>query len=156
DEIDTLLGPGGPDGNDAAIVRRHFGIEPGGNAPHDPQQEFTGKNLLYVAADAHTLSAAMGRPLQDIEAVLQRARVAMFEARLHRPRPHLDDKVLTAWNGLMIGAFARMARFVSGGVRVDAGPGAPFLEAARRAATFLRDKLWRPESGTLLRRYRRG
>jgi len=150
DEIDALLGA------DAELVRRHFGIEPGGNAPHDPQQEFTGRNILYVAVDARTLSAAIGRPLPDIEAALHRARVAMFEARLSRPRPHLDDKVLTAWNGLMIGAFARMARFVSGGTRVEAGPGAPFLQAARRAATFLREQLWRPESGTLLRRYRRG
>jgi hypothetical protein len=45
---------------------------------------------------------------------------------------------------------------VSGGGRIEAGSGAPFLHAARRAATFLREHLWRPESGTLLRRYRRG
>ena len=43
DEVDALLG------DDAAVVKLRFGIEPDGNAPQDPQQEFTGKNLLYVA-----------------------------------------------------------------------------------------------------------
>src|SRR5438132_3434603 len=43
DEIDALLG------EDADIFKRRFGVEPNGNAPIDPQQEFTGKNLLYVA-----------------------------------------------------------------------------------------------------------
>ena len=58
DEIDALLG------DDAPIVKLRFGIEPDGNAPHDPQQEFTGKNLLYVArsideiADGDRRSAA--------------------------------------------------------------------------------------------------
>jgi uncharacterized protein YyaL (SSP411 family) len=72
----------------------------------------------------------------------------MFEARVKRPRPHLDDKVLTAWNGLMIAAFARAARV--------AADGQGYLHSARRAASFLRDRMWNDESGTLLRRYRRG
>src|SRR5436309_9560219 len=41
DEVDALLG------DDAAIVKMRHGIESGGNAPQDPQQEFTGKNILY-------------------------------------------------------------------------------------------------------------
>src|SRR6185437_16227650 len=43
EEIGAVLGA------DADIARRRFGIEPGGNAPQDPQGEFTGKNLLYTA-----------------------------------------------------------------------------------------------------------
>ena len=50
----------------------------------------------------------------EVEDVLARARLAMFAARLERPRPHLDDKVLTAWNGLMIAAFARAGRVKQG------------------------------------------
>ena len=56
-EVDALLG------TDAELVRRHFGIERDGNAPHDPQQEFTGKNILYVAAAADALAADSGRPV---------------------------------------------------------------------------------------------
>ena len=46
----------------------------------------------------------------DVQAALGRMRDGLFAARARRPRPHLDDKVLTAWNGLMIAAFARAAR----------------------------------------------
>jgi len=56
--------------------------------------------------------------------------------------------VLTAWNGLMIAAFARASRVVA--------DGQGYLHAARRAATFLRDRMWNDETSTLLRRYRRG
>src|SRR5439155_25748806 len=75
-----------------------------------------------------------------------------FEVRGTRPRPHLDDKVLTAWNGLMIAAFARASRVVP--------KGAPYLDAARRAASFIRDRMWNGTSSNtgqaLLRRYRHG
>ena len=104
DEIGTLLG------GDAGVVRKRFGIEPGGNAPHDPQQEFTGKNILYVDQPIEDIAIRTGRPADEIIDVLARARKRMFEARAGRPRPHLDDKILTAWNGLMIAALARAAR----------------------------------------------
>jgi uncharacterized protein YyaL (SSP411 family) len=68
--------------------------------------------------------------------------------RATRPRPHLDDKVLTAWNGLMIAAFARAAR------TLDGAEG--YLPDAQRAARFVREQLWQPSSRTLLRRYREG
>ena len=85
-------------------------LEAGGNAPHDPQQEFVGRNILYVARSIDDLARETGRPHGDIVDVLNTARVTMFQARLKRPHPHLDDKILTAWNGLMIAAFARVAR----------------------------------------------
>jgi uncharacterized protein len=141
-EVDTLLGP------DAAAFTRRFGIEPNGNAPIDPQQEFVGKNLLYVATSIEAVARETGRTEEDVEAAIARARLRLFDARLKRPRPHLDDKVLTAWNGLMIAAFARTGRVVPAG--------APYLEAAKRAATFIHDRMWNADTKTLLRRYRRG
>jgi len=140
-EIDELLG------EDAAIVRRRFGIEDAGNAPFDPQQEFTGKNLLYVAESVNGIAARTGRPAGDVADVLDRARMTMFERRLQRPRPGRDDKILTAWNGLMVAAFARTARVLGRG---------PYLDAARRAARFVRETMWSADAGRLLRRYREG
>ncbi len=67
--------------------------------------------------------------------------------RDQRPRPSRDDKVVTAWNGLMISAFAR-------GARVLNEP--RYLEAAERAAGFIQNKLYRKSDGTLLRVYREG
>jgi uncharacterized protein YyaL (SSP411 family) len=151
DEVDRLLG------DDAAIVKRRFGIEPGGNAPADPQLEFTGKNLLYVAETIEDVARATGRTEADVSTILGQARMRMYEARLPRPRPSRDDKILTAWNGLMIAAFARTARVIrglDGGVRREAADS--YLQAARRAAIFIRERLWRADSETLLRRYRGG
>jgi len=94
------------------------------------------------------LAREFGKPPAEIQAILSAARLKLFEARGSRPRPHLDDKVLTAWNGLMIAAFARASRVVPDGT--------PYLHAARRAASFLHDRMWNPQTSTLLRRYRRG
>ena len=138
-------------GADIDIARRAFGLEAGGNAPHDPHGEFTGKNLLYVAESAQDIAARTGRSETEVEAALRRIRAALFEARAARPRPHLDDKVLTAWNGLMIAALARAGRVLAG--RPVA---AECLAAAQAAARFIRRTLWTPDPGLLLRRYRAG
>ena len=152
-EIDELFG------DDATIVRRRFGIEDAGNALADPQSEFIGQNILYVAQSLEDVAARSGRPLADVEAVLDRARARLVEVRARRPRPHLDDKVITAWNGLMIAAFARAAR-----VLVDSPRRSEWRQAAERAAAAVREHLWRPParpdeavaSARLLRRYRDG
>jgi len=81
--------------------------------------------------------------------------VRMYDARLERPRPHRDDKVLTAGNGLMLAACARLARAVRSQDSHAAAASAA-LEAARRAAGFVSDRMWQPGSATLLRRYRDG
>jgi len=150
DELDALLG------DDAAIVRLRFGIEADGNAPHDPQQEFTGKNLLYVAKSVDEIARTTGVPNDRVVDVLNRARVRMFETRLKRPRPHRDDKVLTAWNGLMIAAFARTARILSGLSENGRASAASYRRAAVRAASFIRDRMWNADRRALLRRYRNG
>ena len=144
-EIGSLLG------EDAAIFRTRFGVEPDGNAPQDPQAEFTGQNLLYTARSIEEVAQTTGRTADDVVAALERARQLLFEARGRRPRPHLDDKVLTSWNGMMIAAFARAARVLSARPRA-----AEWLATARGAAQFVRDHLWRASDGTLLRRYRDG
>ena len=142
-ELDAVLGA-----DAAPIVRMRFGVEQNGNAPADPQGEFAGKNILYIAQSIEQIARATGKSPDEIVATVSAARLKMFETRMTRPRPHLDDKVLTAWNGLMIAAFARASRVLPNG--------AAYLRAARRAASFLHDTMWNPESQTLLRRYRRG
>jgi uncharacterized protein YyaL (SSP411 family) len=144
-EVDALLGA------DAHIVRRRFGIEPDGNAPEDPHGEFTGQNLLYTAAPIEELTAISGRSSAAVVETLGRARQILFDARAKRPRPHLDDKVLTSWNGMTIAALARAARVLPGRPQAK-----EWLEAARGAARFIRDRMWRSDDGTLLRRWRDG
>ncbi len=145
DELTQLLG------DDAEIVARRFGVRPSGNAPEDPHGEFTGRNILYTAETVEEIARATGRDETAVTDALGRARPMMFYARSRRPRPHLDDKVLTAWNGIMIAAFARAAS-----VLVDRPRAAMFLETARGAASFVRSVLRDPATGTLRRRYRAG
>jgi uncharacterized protein YyaL (SSP411 family) len=135
-EIDQLFGA------DSPVVRRRLGIEDGGNAPSDPQGEFRGLNIPYVAQSVEEIATRTGRTNEDVLRVLSEMRERMYEAQSHRPRPHLDDKVITAWNGLMIAAFARAAR-----VLVDS----PRRDAWRDIAS-----LWRESDRVLLRRFRDG
>jgi uncharacterized protein len=142
DEIREVLG------DDADIFAARYGIRPEGNAPSDPQGEFTGKNLLYAAQPVEQLASVSGRTADEVSATVANARRRLFARREERPRPHLDDKVLTAWNGLMIAAFARAARTLEDGSK--------YALTARRAALFIQHNLWNAGSGTLLRRYRQG
>jgi uncharacterized protein YyaL (SSP411 family) len=144
-EIAALLG------DDADVARLRFGIRPEGNAPHDPQGEFKGKNILYIARSAEAIAEQTGLAPDAIVEALGRIRTALFAARGKRPRPHLDDKVLTAWNGLTIAAFARAAR-----VRAGAPASDRYLAAAQRAAAFIRTHLWNDRERILRRRYRDG
>ena len=141
-EIDALLGA------DAEIFNYLFGVEEAGNAPEgsDPHGEFEGKNTLI---QRHSLSESAARfqiPSQQIQLLLARSMAKLFEARAKRPRPHLDDKIITAWNGLMISAFARAAQVLGD---------AQYLEVATEAAQFLATHLMTGE-GKLLRSYRQG
>ncbi len=144
-EIDRLTGA------DASLVRRHFGVEDSGNALADPQGEFTGQNILYVAQTVEDVAARSGRPADEVIAALAGARQTLFAAREDRPRPHRDEKVITAWNGLMIGAFARAAR-----VLVDSPHRGEWRRAADRAADFVETHLWQAGTRRLLRRSRGG
>jgi uncharacterized protein len=144
-EIDRLFG------DDAPIVRRRFGIEDPGNALADPQGEFHGQNILYVAQSVEEIAARTSRTPEDVMQVLARARRVMFDERAGRPRPHLDDKAITAWNGLMIAAFARAAR-----VLVDSPHRDEWRRTAGRAADAVRAHLWRADDRRLYRRHREG
>ena len=155
DEVRAVLGA------DSPMFEGRFGVLPNGNAPFDPQQEFVNKNLLHTAQSVSDLSRLSGRSAGDVADTLVQARTALFAARNARPRPLLDDKVLTAWNGLMIGAFARAARVLDGGQALgqDVGgtdPGERHLRSATRAATFIRNTMWNAGRRALLRRYRNG
>jgi hypothetical protein len=127
-EIQKLLGGA------AAEFCKYFGIQEYGNVANDPQGEFVGRNILYRASD-HTDP--------EPESLVRSKRI-MLEARNKRPRPHLDDKVLTSWNALMISALALGYR-VLGERR--------YLDAAEKPAGFILSRMYDPVSGQLMRRF---
>ena len=125
-EIERLLGPAL-----TPVFAQHFGVERNGNVETDPQGEFIGRNIPYVAEES-------------ADERLSHAKEVLFEARERRPRPHLDNKILTSWNGLMISALAK-------GYAVLDNPA--YKEAAVSALEFLLARMYDPQSGRLLRRY---
>src|SRR5205807_4182296 len=137
----------GPD--TAAVFDYRYGVEPNGNVPaeQDFQGEFKKKNILFERHSLAETAQHFGKPEAAIRATLDAARHKLFAARARRPRPPLDDKVLTAWNGLMISAFAR-----AGQVLDDAN----YVNAAQTAAQFVQSKLYSTKTGKLTRRYRAG
>ena len=124
-----------------------YGVEDGGNVAHDPHGEFAGRNILYQAHGIAETARQFGRQEEEMRAALLQAERTLLEARARRPRPHLDDKILTAWNGLAISAFA-----IAGAALNEPR----FAAAARDAAAFILSRMYDPAAGVLLRRYRDG
>ncbi|GAB5559745.1 MAG: thioredoxin domain-containing protein [Synoicihabitans sp.] len=134
---------------DRELVSTAFGIRPHGNVAktHDIQGELAGKNVLHRARTIAQLARQFERDSTEIETRINRALELMKDAREARPRPHLDDKIVTAWNGLMISAYARAGQVLSN---------PHYIATAQRAARFLRDRLYDESSQTLSRSYRDG
>jgi uncharacterized protein len=133
-ELSQLLTP-----EEFKTAVRYFGVTERGNfVDHSDPDPLPQQNVLSVA-DAHLAPG-------EVE-LLASARRKMFQARSGRVRPHLDDKVLASWNGMMLGALAR-AYAVLGDESYRA--------AAEKNLAFLRSKLWDESSKTLYHRWRQG
>jgi uncharacterized protein len=141
-EINRLLTP-----EEATVFVRHFGVEKNGNVVADAHGEFRGKNILHIVTSIRELSLQLGRSASEIVKGLTSSRSKLAAARNVRPHCHLDDKVLTSWNGLMISALARASQ-VLGEQR--------YLEAAEKSARFILTHLYDISTQNLLHRFRDG
>ncbi len=141
-QIDEALGK-----ESAAIFNFYYGVEAEGNVESDPRGELSGKNVLSVTHTLEETARKFGISPAEADRSLSAARNRLFQRRTERPRPRLDDKTITAWNGLMISAFARASQVLGD---------ATFLDSARKARSFLKQKLYDPATGKLFRRFRSG
>ncbi|MCZ6750931.1 MAG: thioredoxin domain-containing protein [Acidobacteria bacterium] len=144
EQIEDLLGA-----DLAAVFNFHYGVQRSGNVPaeQDLQGEFKGRNILIVRHSLDETAQHFNTPEREIRGLLDAARGKLLAARSGRPRPPLDDKVLTAWNGMMISAFAKASQALDE---------QRYLAAAEVAASFLKSALYDPKAGHLKRRYRNG
>jgi hypothetical protein len=127
------------------VAVRHFGITAAGNfIDHSHPAPLTGQNVLSLAQLPGPEAGPAAKA--DLE-LLAAARSKMLAARARRVRPHLDDKILASWNGLMLGAFARA------GVILD---DKKYAAAAGKNLEFLRTALWSEKERALFHRWREG
>jgi uncharacterized protein YyaL (SSP411 family) len=109
----------------AKIAARYFDVTDDGN--------FEGGNILHRTIDFADAARMFGQPIDEMAATLETIRRKLFEARERRVKPGRDGKILAAWNGMMIGAFAEGYRAL-GDER--------YLDAARRALGFVMGRMW--------------
>jgi uncharacterized protein YyaL (SSP411 family)/aryl-alcohol dehydrogenase-like predicted oxidoreductase len=133
EEVAAVLGP-----DDARLFNAFYDITDAGN--------WEGKSIPNTPRPVADVALQFQQDPETLQRRLDEWRATVYEARLGRIKPALDDKVLTAWNGMMISALAHAGRVL----RDDR-----YLEAATRAADFLLDTLVDGE-GNVLRTYRNG
>jgi uncharacterized protein YyaL (SSP411 family) len=141
-EIDAVLGP-----EPGKIFSYHYGLHSEGNVEYDPHGDFTGKNILFAAHSLDETADKFSRSKSEISQLMDESKSKLLQARSARPRPHLDDKILTSWNGLMISALSRAYQVLED---------ERYLMAARNAAKFIQKNLYHSETKQLYRRWRKG
>jgi uncharacterized protein YyaL (SSP411 family) len=132
EEIDAALPP-----DDAALIKAWFAVTPGGN--------FEGTTVLSTPRSLETVATEAGITTDELSATIERSVPILLTEREKRTRPGRDEKVITAWNGMMLRAFADGGRILH---RPD------LLEIARKNAAFVLENLQR--DGVVLRSWKDG
>jgi len=124
------------------FIKKYFHVREQGNIFSDPRDEFTELNIFYIDEE-YKNQLLTDQQKKWLASVKQKLNLQ----RLKRPRPHLDDKVITAWNGMMLAAFAKTS------VTFD---DKSLLVEAVRTLEYIRKYLYEKESKKLYRQYRPG
>ncbi len=134
---------------DAAVFEYAYGVESGGNVPahQDIRGELKSKNVLYEAHSTEETATKFGLTAEQTAEKLTAGRKALLAARSRRPQPPLDDKIVTAWNGMMVSALARASQALDE---------PRYLESAQATAKFLETHLYDSKAGKVWRSYRAG
>ncbi len=133
DEVTRLLGE-----DEGALFCRYYDITRQGN--------FEGKNILHVSKSVEEVARQADVSPEHLIQALNRGRRVLYRERARRVKPGRDEKVLAAWNGLMLRTFAEAGAALG---RAD------YTEAARRNAEFLLERM-SDERGRLHRSWKDG
>jgi uncharacterized protein len=131
-EIESILGK-----SDARLFAAYYNVTQAGN--------FEGKNILNATRSLEEVAKAEEVTTEELNRVLERSRRKLFEFREKRVKPSRDEKILTAWNALMLASFAEA------GIILDRSD---YTEVAKRNGRFLLENM--RKDGLLLRTYKEG
>jgi uncharacterized protein YyaL (SSP411 family) len=132
DEVDRILGEA------ARLFCRYYNVTSSGNWEH-------GKNILHLTVSLEQLARMFHQPQDEVAASIAASKAALFAVREQRIKPFRDEKILTAWNGLMLSGMVLAATVLD-----DASA----LQAVRDTIAFIQRHLWR--DGLLLSVYKDG
>ncbi|KDO87364.1 hypothetical protein CISIN_1g003115mg [Citrus sinensis] len=160
-EVEDILG------EHAILFKEHYYLKPTGNCDlsrmSDPHNEFKGKNVLIELNDSSASASKLGMPLEKYLNILGECRRKLFDVRSKRPRPHLDDKVIVSWNGLVISSFARASKILKSEAEsamfnfpVVGSDRKEYMEVAESAASFIRRHLYDEQTHRLQHSFRNG
>ncbi|XP_036735743.1 spermatogenesis-associated protein 20 isoform X4 [Manis pentadactyla] len=126
------------------LLMKHYGLTEAGNIgpSQDPKGELQGQNVLNVRYSLELTAARFGLDMEAVRTLLNTGLEKLFQARKHRPKPHLDTKMLAAWNGLMVSGYA-VTGAVLGLERL--------INCAINGAKFLKRHMFDVASGRLMR-----
>jgi hypothetical protein len=142
DEIKSLLSD-----EEYQIISMIYDIQQNGNVKADPHAEFRGYNILQRIMSNQKAAQALNTDSDTVQKALDKAIAKLYDARLKRPRPHLDDKIITSWNALMISALAKASVILHN---------PDYLTQAEQTTGFIFKHLYNDSNQELYRRYRDG
>lgn len=140
-EFDQVVGGGASD-HASSVAAAYWNVLEDGNVPQDqdPFDEFINQNVLSINKDITELSKQFGVPAGEIKRLVSTAREKLRAHReKERVRPARDEKVVVGVNGMVISVLSRTAAAVR---LLDAKRSARYLQAAKEAAAFIKEKLW--------------
>lgn len=133
--------------NSFEIYCYYYSITEEGNVEpsSDPQGHLLGKNIFIILTTVDETANKFKVSKDTILKVLKEGNSILYEERCKRPRPHLDTKIITSWNGLVLSGLSQLACIS------DAPNRSVYLETAANLVKFIRKYLYIEKSKTVLR-----
>lgn len=129
------------------IYCHYYGITDQGNVDpsSDPQGHLLGKNILRIRTSVHETAKKHGTDVDTVKAVLKTGNEVLHSERSKRPRPNLDTKIITAWNGLVLSGLSKLSCIK------DAPNRQEYLKVAGELVDFLKANAYNEQEKTLIR-----
>lgn len=129
------------------IYCHYYGITEEGNVQpaSDPHGHLLGRNILRVRTTIEEVTKRFDVDSELVKSILQKGNKILHTERCKRPRPHLDTKIITAWNGLALSGISTLATVKDAPRRME------YIETAKQLVQFLRKYSYREDSNTLIR-----
>lgn len=151
DEIQEIFAQNAPKfegkSNAFEIYCYYYGIDENGNVSptSDPHGHLLDRNILRVRTTVHDAALKFGTTADDVTNLLKIGNNLLYVERCKRPRPQLDTKIVTAWNGLMLSGLSILSTVQ------DSPRRAEYLDTARKLVDFIKKHAYNPETKKLNR-----